>query len=109
MAEAMALSAAGDCVVPPVTRSSPPKAEPEESAYLERYSWTGVVREWVSAPSIWLGATEKQEAAYLDHWRRVRLAEERREGERQQMLESEAGEEARQAQAAAAQPDIAAL
>ena len=106
MAEAMALSAAGDCVVPPVAPPSPPKAEPEEPAYLERYSWTGVVREWVSAPPIWLGATEKQEAAYLDHWRRVRLAEERREGERLQMLEREAEEEARQAQAAAAKPDI---
>ena len=80
MAEAMALSVAGDCVVPPVAPSSLPKAEPEEPAYLERYFWTGVVREWVSAPPIWLEATEKQEAAYLDHWRRVRLAEDRREG-----------------------------
>ena len=104
MAEAMALFAACDCVVPPVTPPSPPKAETEEPAPLERYSWTGVMREWVSAPPIWLGATEKQEAAYLDHWRRVRLAEERREGERLQMLERKAEEEA-----AAAQPDIAAL
>ena len=37
MAEAMALSAAGDCVVPPVTPPSLPKAEPEEPAPLERY------------------------------------------------------------------------
>ena len=109
MAEAMALSTGGDCVVPPVTPPSPPKAETEEPAPLERYSWTGVVREWVSAPSIWLGATEKQEAAYLDHWRRVRLVEKRREGERLQMLEREAEEQAHQPQAAAAQPDIAAL
>ena len=53
------------------------------------------MREWVSAPPIWLGATKEQEAAYLDHWRRVRLAEERREGVRLQMLEREAKEEAR--------------
>ena len=53
------------------------------------------MREWVSAPPIWLGAAEKQEAAFLDHWRRVRLAEERREGVRLQMLEREAKEEAR--------------
>ena len=95
----------------PPSEVPPPAVEP---APRERYSWTGVVREWVSAPPIWLGATEKQEAAYLDHWRRVRLAEERWEGERLQMLEREAKEEARQAQAeaaqvAAAQPDIAAL
>ena len=48
-------------------------------------------------------------AGYLDHWRRVRLAEERREGERLQMLEREADEEARQAQSAAAKPGIAAV
>ena len=67
------------------------------------------MREWVSAPPIWLGAAEKQEAAYLDHWRRVRLAGERREGECLQMLKHEAEEEARQAQAAAAKPDITAV
>jgi hypothetical protein len=43
MAEAMALSAAGDCVVPPVAPPSPVKAKPEP-APLERYSWTGEVR-----------------------------------------------------------------
>ena len=57
MAEAMALSAAGDCIMPPVTPPSPPKAEPEEPAYLERYSWTRVVRKWVSAPQVWVGMT----------------------------------------------------
>ena len=41
--------------------------------------------------------------------RRVRLAEEHREGERLEMVERKAEEEAQQAQAAAAQPDIAAL
>ncbi|KAE8788443.1 VQ motif-containing protein 17 [Hordeum vulgare] len=33
------------------------------------YQWTGVVREFVSAPPIWLGATPQQEQAYLEHWR----------------------------------------
>ena len=37
MAEAMALSAAGDCVVPPLAPSSPAKAEPEPTA-VKRYS-----------------------------------------------------------------------
>ena len=53
MAQAMALSAAGDCVVPPMAPPYPPcrlaKAEhhPEpEPEPIERYSWTGVVREW---------------------------------------------------------------
>ena len=68
MAEAMALSAAGDCVVPPLAPSSPAKAEPEPTP-IERYSWTGRVREWVSAPPVWMGATPAQEAAYLEQWR----------------------------------------
>ena len=97
---AMALSAASDCVLPPVTPPSPVKAEPElESSPIERYSWTGVVREWVRAPPVLVGATPKQEAAYLEHWRHIRLAEERRDGEYLEMLErdAEAEEEARQA------------
>ena len=68
MAQAMALSAAGDCVLPPVTPPSPMKAEPEPSP-IERYSWTGEVREWVSAPPVWYEAMPAQEAVYLEHWR----------------------------------------
>ena len=70
MAQAIALSAVRDCVLPPVAPPSPPrrcvKPEPEPSP-IERYSWTGVVREWVRAPPVWLGAMPVQEAAYLEH------------------------------------------
>nr|XP_020187080.1 uncharacterized protein LOC109772794 [Aegilops tauschii subsp. strangulata] len=63
---------------------------------------------WASAPLVWVGATPAQEAAYLEHWRHIRLAEERRDGEYLEMLEhdAEAEEVARQAAAAqeAAQP-----
>ncbi|KAE8809099.1 Pre-mRNA-processing factor 39 [Hordeum vulgare] len=106
----MALSAAGDCVLPPVTLPSPVKAEPEpESSPIECYSWTGVLREWVSAPPVWVGAAPAQEAAYLEHWRQQRLAEERYHGEYLEMLEREAEEEARQAAAAQPAPDMNAL
>ena len=104
---------------------SPPrrlvKADPEpqpEPEPIARFSWTGVVREWVSAPPVWLGATPAQEQAYLEMWRQRRLAEERRRGEYEEMLERdleeeqrEAEEEARQATAAqaAAQPPAPAL
>ena len=65
-------------------------------------------------------ATPEQEAAYLEHWRQIRVAEERREGEYLEMLECDneaervkAEEEARQMVAlpAPAQhvPDMAAL
>ena len=66
MAQALTLSAVGDCVLPPVAPPSPPrcrvKAEPEpqlepEPSPIERYSWTGVVREWVRAPPVWVRAT----------------------------------------------------
>ncbi|KAE8795158.1 Pre-mRNA-processing factor 39 [Hordeum vulgare] len=54
----MALSAVGDCVLLPVTPSSPVKAEPEpKPSPIEHYSWTGVVHEWVIAPPVWVGAT----------------------------------------------------
>ena len=92
MAEAMALSATGDCVVPPVAMPSPVKAEPEP-APVERYSWTGVVREWVSAPPVWMEAMPTQEAAYLEMWRQRRLAEERHRGEYEEMLERDLEEE----------------
>ena len=86
-----------------------------------------MVPEWVSVPPVWLGATPAQEQAYLEMWRQRRLAEERRRGEYEEMLERdleeeqrEAEEEARQAAAAQAaahppappepaQPDMAVL
>ena len=50
LAEAPALSAAGDCVVlPSPTRLQPPTPK-AESAPTERYVWTGGLREWVSGP-----------------------------------------------------------
>ena len=45
----MALSAVGDCVVPP-----PPEPEPEPTLPRQVYQWTGVVEEFVSVPPIWL-------------------------------------------------------
>ncbi|KAE8809497.1 hypothetical protein D1007_13917 [Hordeum vulgare] len=37
----------------------------------ELYVWDGVVCEWVSASSVWLGAMPEHEAAYLEHsWHR---------------------------------------
>ena len=96
-----------------------PQPEPEpEPEPIARFSWTGVVREWVSAPPVWMGATPAQEQAYLEMWRQRRLVEERRRGEYEEMLERdleeearEAEEEARQAAAAqaAAQPPASAL
>nr|CDM80645.1 unnamed protein product [Triticum aestivum] len=117
MGQAMALFAAGDYVVPPVASSSPPRRlvkadlepQPEpQPGSIASFSWTGVVREWVSAPPVWMEATLAQEAAYLEHWRQRRLAEERRQGEYEEMLERDLEEEAREAeeearQAAAAQ------
>ena len=66
------------------------------------------MREWVSAPPVWLGATPTQEQAYLEMWRQRRLAEERSRGEYEEMLERDLEEEQREAeeearQAAAAQ------
>ena len=92
MAHAIALSTAGDCVLLPMAPPSPPrrrvKSEPEprpepepEPSPIERYSWMGVVREWVRTPPVWVGATPAQEAAYLEHWRQIQVAEERRNGE----------------------------
>ncbi|KAE8770757.1 hypothetical protein D1007_57449 [Hordeum vulgare] len=69
LTEAMALSAAGDCV------------------------WTGVVQEFVSVPTIWLGVTLQQEQAYLEHWRSVHLRAECAEGLRLTELEKEEEEE----------------
>ena len=70
MAQALALSAAGNSVVPPVAPPSPIKPEPQpEPEPIARFSWNGVVREWVSAPPVWLRATPAQEQAYLEMWR----------------------------------------
>ena len=117
MAQALALSAAGDSVVPPVAPPSPIKPEPQpepEPEPIARFSWNEVVREWVSAPPVWMGATPAEEAAYLEMWRQRQLAEERRRGEYEEMLERDLEEEAREAeeeahQAAAAQPPAPAL
>ena len=47
-----------------------PQPEPEpEPEPIARFSLTGVVREWVSAPSNWMGVTPAQEVAYLEMWR----------------------------------------
>ena len=62
MADAMALSAADGCVVPPLRPPSPVKAEPVPTP-IENYSWDGVVREWVDAPPVWYGATLMREKA----------------------------------------------
>ncbi|KAE8769895.1 hypothetical protein D1007_58443 [Hordeum vulgare] len=90
LAEAMALSAAGYCVVPP-----PPEPEPYPEPALpgQVYQWTGVVQEFLSPPPIWLGATPEQEQAYLEHWRSVHLQAERAEGLRLMELEKEEEEE----------------
>lgn len=40
------------------TRLTPPPADLDK-----RYQWQGYVREWVSVPPVWLGATLEQEAA----------------------------------------------
>ncbi|KAE8792947.1 Pre-mRNA-processing factor 39 [Hordeum vulgare] len=68
---AIALFAAGDCIVPP---QAPPAPVELGSLVLrpELYTWNGVACEWVSAPPVWLSATPKQEAAYLEHSRQWR-------------------------------------
>ena len=74
------------------------------------------MREWVSAPQVWVGVTPAQEAAYLEHWHQIRLAEERRHDEYLELLErdasrrsrGEAEEEARQAAAAQAAAQLVA-
>ncbi|KAE8790819.1 pre-mrna-processing factor 39 [Hordeum vulgare] len=75
LAEAITLSVASDCVLPP-----PSKTEPTEP--YEVYQWTGCVREWVSAPPIWLGTTSEQEEAYLMHWKSEHVWEDPAEGRR---------------------------
>ena len=68
MAEAMALFAAGNCIVPPLRPPSPVKAESGPTPIKpESYSWNGVVREWVSMPLVWYGATPAHEHIYLEH------------------------------------------
>ncbi|KAE8820836.1 Pre-mRNA-processing factor 39 [Hordeum vulgare] len=68
VAEAMPLFAVGYAVVPPLALPSPAKADRGPLVLRpEQYASDGVVREWVIAPPVWLGATTKQEAAYLEH------------------------------------------
>ena len=95
-------------MVPPVAWPSPIKPEPEpqpepEPEPIARFSWNGVVREWVSAPPVWLGATPAQEQVYLEMWRQRRLAEERRCGEYEEMLKRDLEEEQREAKEEARQ------
>ncbi|KAE8782448.1 Pre-mRNA-processing factor 39 [Hordeum vulgare] len=85
----MTLSAAGDCAVPP-------PLEPKPALPREVYQWTGVIQEFVSAPSVWLGATPQQEQTYLEHWRSVHLRAEHAEGLRLMELEKEEEQEERQ-------------
>lgn len=72
----------------PATSASP-RTQARAHAAPERYQWEGVVREWISAPAIWIGATEEQEVAYLQHWKACALAEEHAKGERLMRLERE--------------------
>ncbi|KAE8795680.1 hypothetical protein D1007_29576 [Hordeum vulgare] len=75
----------------PATSTKPKPTEPPEV-----YQWTACVREFVSAPSIWLCATPHQEQAYLKHCRTKHLRAERVEGLRLMELEKEAEEEGRE-------------
>ncbi|KAE8767832.1 Pre-mRNA-processing factor 39 [Hordeum vulgare] len=80
----------------------PSRAKPESGLPIrETYVWDGVVREWVSAPPIWLGAMPTQDQLYLKHSRQRRLVEEGLEGRRLKELEreAEAEEEERRARA----------
>ncbi|KAE8789553.1 hypothetical protein D1007_36196 [Hordeum vulgare] len=52
----------------------------------EVYKWTGCLREWVSAPPIWLGATLQQEKAYLLHSKLQHLSAERSDDEMMYIL-----------------------
>ncbi|KAE8784103.1 Pre-mRNA-processing factor 39 [Hordeum vulgare] len=56
----------------------------------ESYTWDRVVREWVSAPPVWLGMTPTQKQIYLENWRQRRLAEERLEGQLLEQLKRNA-------------------
>ncbi|KAE8782388.1 Pre-mRNA-processing factor 39 [Hordeum vulgare] len=72
----MTLCAINDCVVPPLAPPSPANAKPGSLVLMpELYAWDGVVCEWVSSPPVWLGATPKHVAAYLEHWRQRQVSE----------------------------------
>ena len=57
--------------------------------YLNFVAWTGILREWASAPPIALGASPEQEEAYLEHWGQLHLSEERADSERWMQAECE--------------------
>ncbi|KAE8779260.1 hypothetical protein D1007_47687 [Hordeum vulgare] len=58
LVEAIAFSAASDCVVPPL--APPPLTEPGSLVLRpELYAWDGLMCEWISAPPVWLGATRE--------------------------------------------------
>ncbi|KAE8797362.1 Pre-mRNA-processing factor 39 [Hordeum vulgare] len=74
MAEAIALSVVGDCIVPPLAPPSPARLEPARNVLKpHEYIWEGVVREWVSAPPVWMRATLEQEQIYLKQWQQQHL------------------------------------
>ncbi|KAE8774131.1 hypothetical protein D1007_53557 [Hordeum vulgare] len=63
MEEAIALSAADDCIVPPLPPPSLTRLEPTPTALKpHEYKWEGEVHEWVSMPPVWMGR--------LQSWRR---------------------------------------
>ncbi|KAE8792600.1 Pre-mRNA-processing factor 39 [Hordeum vulgare] len=81
MAEAIALSAAGDCVVLPLAPPSPDKLKLMPTALKpHEYIWEGVVSEWMTVPPIWMGAMPEQEQIYLEHSRQHHLRAECEEG-----------------------------
>ncbi|KAE8803465.1 hypothetical protein D1007_20694 [Hordeum vulgare] len=83
LAEAIALSASGDSVVPP-----PPKTKPTKPQR-EVYHWTSYLCEWVSALPIWLGTIPEHEEAYLLQWKSQHLRAERAEGHQRMDLAKE--------------------
>ncbi|KAE8766628.1 Pre-mRNA-processing factor 39 [Hordeum vulgare] len=105
MAKASALSACGGRIVPPLAPMSPAWLEPVPTTLKpHEYIWEGLVREWVSAPPIWMGATPKQEKIYPEFWRQQHLQTKREEGKKLEEWEKDANaeEEVRRGEALAA-------
>ncbi|KAE8782416.1 hypothetical protein D1007_44078 [Hordeum vulgare] len=104
----MALCTIGDTIVRPLAPLSPAKAEPGPLVLRpEQYVWDRVMREWVSAPPVWLGATPEWKVAYLEHWRWWRLAEKCTHARQVEQMEREAKaweEERHAAQRGSVQP-----
>ncbi|KAE8814381.1 hypothetical protein D1007_08450 [Hordeum vulgare] len=81
--KALALFAAGDCVMPP---PPPPPAAEAEARQPHTYQWTGQLQEWVSAPPVWYGCTKEEEQEYLLHYKSLSLAREEAEAAEQMKL-----------------------